>query len=48
MQSYGTAPPRIGTVAPGRGLIQTARREKKDPRVVQVKAHTRLKPNKEK
>jgi hypothetical protein len=49
MQSYGSNPPRIGSVAPKTGLVGKAMGDtpiKKDPNRVSVKAHTRVKAGK--
>jgi hypothetical protein len=51
MQSYGSTPPRVGSVAPGTktGLVGKAMGNttvKKDPNRISVKAHTRMKSGK--
>lgn len=43
-QSYNTAPPRIGIL--GAAMAQPMKQKKPNPRTIQVKAHTRLKPKK--
>jgi hypothetical protein len=44
IQNYNTAPPRIGIL--GAALGQPVPKPKRNPRTIEVKAHTRLKPKK--